>query len=97
MTEEVIGTFKIEQTPAKYGGYRTVVIDEQGKQVGSTFDDDVGNKLAGYPEGAVVAVDVDKSGRFWEIDRRQVVAVLRFLMISLLTFAAMLQEWLLLT
>jgi hypothetical protein len=73
MTEEVIGTFKIEQTPAKYGGYRTVVIDEQGKQVGSTFDDDVGNKLAGYPEGAVVAVDVDKSGRFWEI---------RFLMIS---------------
>jgi hypothetical protein len=31
MTEEVIGTFKIEQTPAKYGGYRTVVIDEQGK------------------------------------------------------------------
>jgi hypothetical protein len=69
MTEEVIGTFKIEQTPAKYGGYRTVVIDEQGKQVGSTFDDDVGNKLAGYPEGAVVAVDVDKSGRFWEIAR----------------------------
>jgi hypothetical protein len=29
MTEEVIGTFKIEQTPAKYGGYRTVAISWQ--------------------------------------------------------------------
>jgi hypothetical protein len=24
MTEEVIGTFKIEQTPAKYGGYLAI-------------------------------------------------------------------------
>jgi hypothetical protein len=67
MTEEVVGKFTIERTEAKYGGYRTVVVDEGGKQVGSTFDDDIGDKLAGYPEGAVIAVEVDKSGRFWEI------------------------------
>jgi len=68
LTEEVIGVFTIEQTPARYGGYRTVVKDAtDGKQVGSTFDDAVGNKLAGYPEGATLALDVDKSGKFWDI------------------------------
>lgn len=68
MTEEVIGVFTIEQTPARYGGNRTVVKEaDTGKQVGSTFDDAVGNKLAGYPEGATLALDVDKSGKFWDI------------------------------
>jgi hypothetical protein len=67
MSETIIGKFSIERTPAKYGGYRTVAKDEQGKQVGSTFDDDIGDKLAGYPEGAVIALEVDKSGQFWDI------------------------------
>jgi hypothetical protein len=67
MSETIIGKFSIERTPAKYGGYRTVAKDEQGKQVGSTFDDDIGDKLAGYPEGADVALEVDKSGQFWDI------------------------------
>ena len=67
MSETVVGKFSIERTPAKYGGYRTVCKDEQGKQVGSTFDDDIGDKLAGYPEGAIIALEVDKSGQFWDI------------------------------
>ncbi len=67
MSETVIGKFSIERTPAKYGGYRTVCKDEQGKQVGSTFDDDIGDKLAGYPEGVDIALEVDKSGQFWDI------------------------------
>jgi len=68
MTEEVVGKFTIERTPAKYGGYRTVAIDaDTGKQAGSTFDDDIGDRLAGYPEGAVVALEIDKSGQFWDI------------------------------
>ncbi len=67
MTEDIIGVFTIEQTPARYGGYRTVVKDVEGKQVGSTFDDDIGNRLAGYPDGANLVLTVDKSGKFWEI------------------------------
>ena len=67
MSETVIGKFTIERTPARYGGYRTVCKDEQGKQVGSTFDDDIGDKLAGYPEGAEIALEIDKGGQFWDI------------------------------
>ncbi len=67
MSETVIGTFIIERKPAKYGGQRTIAKNENGKQVGSTFDDDIGDKLAGYPEGAVVALELDKSGDFWDI------------------------------
>ena len=67
MSETVIGKFAIERIPAKYGGYRTVCKDDQGKQVGSTFDDDLGDKLAGYPEGAVIALELDKSGDFWDV------------------------------
>ena len=67
MSETVIGTFSIERIPAKYGGYRTVCKDDQGKQVGSTFDDDLGDQLAGYPEGAIIALELDKSGDFWDV------------------------------
>ena len=68
MSEEVIGKFIIERTDARYGGYRTVAINaDTGKQVGSTFDDDIGDRLAGYPEGAIIAIEVDKSGQFWDI------------------------------
>jgi len=67
MSETVIGTFVIERKPAKYGGQRTIAKNENGKQVGSTFDDEIGDKLAGYPEGAIVALELDKSGDFWDI------------------------------
>jgi hypothetical protein len=67
MSEEVTGKFTVKRTQCANKNYRTVAIDEGGKQVGSTFDEEVATKLMSFPEGAVLTLSVDKSGRFWDI------------------------------
>jgi len=67
MIDEVTGKFTIKQEKCKNDNYRTIAIGEDGKQVGSTFDEEIADRLAAYPEGAVITLDVDKSGRFWDI------------------------------
>jgi hypothetical protein len=71
VTEEKTGKFVIKRVKNKSNdNYRTIAFDgpgEDAKQVGSTFDEDIADKLAAYPEGADITLTLDKSGRFWNI------------------------------
>jgi hypothetical protein len=66
--EEITGKFTIEQIQNKSNdNFRTVAKDENDKQVGSTFDEDISDTLMAYPEGAEITLEIDKSGQFWDI------------------------------
>jgi len=68
VTEERTGRFVIKRVKNKGNdNYRTIAFDEDDKQVGSTFDEEIADKLAAYPEGAEITLELDKSGRFWDI------------------------------
>lgn len=68
VTEEKTGRFVIKRVKNKTNdNYRTIAYNQDEKQVGSTFDEDIADKLAAYPEGAEITLELDKSGRFWDI------------------------------
>ncbi len=67
MTEEVTGKFTITQKKCSNDNFRTIATGEDGKQVGSTFDEELADRLVAYPEGANITLDIDKSGQFWDI------------------------------
>ncbi len=68
VTEERTGKFVIKRVKNKSNdNYRTIAYDQDDKQVGSTFDEEIADKLAAYPEGAEITLELDKSGRFWDI------------------------------
>jgi hypothetical protein len=68
ITEERTGKFVITRVKNKSNdNYRTIAKDADDKQVGSTFDEAIADKLAAYPEGAEITLTLDKSGRFWDI------------------------------
>ena len=71
VTEERTGAFDIRRIKNKSNdNYRTIAFeskDKDAKQIGSTFDEDIADKLAAYPEGATITLELDKSGRFWDI------------------------------
>jgi len=68
VTEERTGRFVIKRVKnTANDNYRTIAYDEDDKQVGSTFDEAIADKLAAYPEGAEITLTLDKSGKFWDI------------------------------
>lgn len=68
VTEERTGRFVIKRVKNKTNdNYRTIAYDADDKQVASTFDEEIADKLAAYPEGADITLELDKSGRFWDI------------------------------
>ena len=71
VTEDRTGTFDIRRIKNKANdNYRTIAFEgpeEDAKQVGSTFDEALADKLAAYPKGANITLELDKSGRFYDI------------------------------
>ncbi len=71
VSAEITGKFDIRRVKnSSNDNYRTIAFeskDEDAKQLGSTFDEDISDTLAAYPEGATITLDIDKSGRFWDI------------------------------
>jgi len=71
VTEERTGTFDIRRIKNKANdNYRTIAFEgpeEDAKQIGSTFDEAIADKLAAYPKGANITLELDKSGRFYDI------------------------------
>lgn len=66
--ENLTGVFEIERVKNKANdNHRVIVRNEDEKQVGSTFDEDISDKLLAYPKGATLTLEIDKSGRFWDI------------------------------
>jgi len=71
MSEEMTGVFDIRRVKNRANdNYRTIAFDgpgEDAKQLGSTFDPDIADKLVAYPEGATITLELDKSGQYWDI------------------------------
>ena len=69
--EEMTGVFDIRRIKNRANdNYRTVAFDGPGddaKTIGSTFDDDIADKLVAYPEGANITLELDISGQYWDI------------------------------
>ena len=63
----VTGKFTIEQKEATNGNQRYIALGEDGKQVGSTFDAGLGSRLQSFPVGAILSLEIDDSGRFWDL------------------------------
>jgi hypothetical protein len=63
----VTGKFTIESKEATNGNKRYIALGEDGKQVGSTFDSGLGSRLQSFAVGAVLELEIDDSGRFWDI------------------------------
>ena len=71
MSEEMTGVFDIRRIKNRANdNYRTIAFDgpeEDAKQLGSTFDPDIADRLVAYPEGANITLELDKSGQYWDI------------------------------